>query len=151
MGSNLPIVLNERGVVMVSVVPIGACLCPCPRINGGFLKIGVIVCKIAVGLVRNIGDRAVGLQYSIRRWRELWTANCCCTGRRVIVGIRWSVHAVELPKFILARQTKVPITVKDAGGAATAELHGVASHAPYQIVLELPAVLNEPLHLATFE
>ncbi len=69
---DIPVVLNERGVVVVGVVAVSVCLVGGGNagVYGCLLKIGVIAREIGVALVGDTSDRAVGLQRAVTPRRE---------------------------------------------------------------------------------
>src|SRR5712691_2928607 len=77
-GSDLPVILSERGVIVSSVVTVGVGLVGSgnPRVNGRFLKVRVIAREIRVAAA-HIGDSPVRLESTITR-----RLNHCTNGAR---------------------------------------------------------------------
>ena len=139
-GSHFPVVHSEHGVVVGGVMAIRVRFSAAPRVNRRLHKIGIIPRKISVSLVGDIGDGAVRLPGSIR-----------CGSYNGATCPAVSGYVGEVPKLVVARETQIPVTVKDAVCGSAPELEGMVSHRPCHVVLQPPTILNEGFNLFTFE
>src|SRR5205085_9612003 len=102
LGSDLPVVLNEPAVVVIVVVAISVGFRSRRRVNRGFLKIGIVIGKVAVrGRRGQICDRPIRLQ-------------------RAITG--WSERRKQFGKLVVSGCAQVPIAIENSVLRAAAEL-----------------------------